>query len=148
LPDVARDHPPHETAGEGYNPAMKIRAGLLAAILVMLSAPVVGKELKPDRVISVTSLEHREGKTDKSYEVSAKAWKGKDTKSEPILYYKLACGTGAAYLEAGSRYEAQEAYSKDGTKILMIFDVKSDPNDIMMIACDVESVKTLEDSKR
>jgi hypothetical protein len=122
---------------------MKIRAGLLTAILVMLSASVLGKELKPDRVISVTSLEHREGKAEKSYEVSAKAWYGKDTKSEPTLYYKLACGTGAAYLEVGSRYEAQEAYSKDG-----LFDVKSDPNDIMIIGCDVTSVKTAEDSKR
>ena len=121
---------------------------MLTAILVMLSASVLGKELKPDRVISVTSLEHREGKAEKSYEVSAKAWYGKDTKSEPTLYYKLACGTGAAYLEVGSRYEAQEAYSKDGLKTLVIFDVKSDPNDIMIIGCDVTSVKTAEDSKR
>jgi hypothetical protein len=129
---------------------MKIRAGLLAAILVMLSASVFGKELKPDRMISVTSLEHRKGKTEKPYEVNVKSWDGKSTKSEPTLYYKLECGAGAAYLEVGTLYEAAEAYSKDGVKILVIFGVKSetDPKDIIGIACDVESVKTADDSKR
>jgi hypothetical protein len=129
---------------------VKIRAGLLTAILVMLSPSVLGKELKPDRVISVTSMEHREGKTGKPYEVNVKSWGGKSTKSEASLYYKLACGTDAAYLEVGTLYEAAEAYSKDGVKILVIFDVKSetDQKDIIGIACDVESVKTADDSKR
>jgi hypothetical protein len=130
---------------------MKIRVGLLTAILVILFASVFGKELKPDRMISVTSLEHRQGKTDKPYEVNVKSWDGRSTKSEPTLYYKLACGSGAAYLEVGTVYEAAEAYLKDGVKILVIFGVKSeaDPNDISSgIACDVVSVKAPDDSKR
>jgi hypothetical protein len=124
---------------------MKIRTGLLAAIFGMLSLCVLGKDLKPDRVISVTSLEHHEGKPEKSYEVSVKAWEGTNTKSEPTLYYKLACGTGAGRLEVGRIYEAAEAYSKDGVKLLIIFGVQheSDPSDISAgIACNVESVKT------
>ena len=47
---------------------MKPRAGLLATVLIF-SHFGSGKELKPDRTISITSVEHRESNTSKPYKV-------------------------------------------------------------------------------
>ena len=125
---------------------MKPRAGSLMATVLILAHLGFGKELKPDRVISITSLEHQEGSApSKSYKVEAKT-----SGSEPTLYYKLACGTGAAYLEVGSLYKAAEAYDNDGAKVLVIFSVKpeADPKETVGIGCDVQSVKTADGPKR
>src|SRR2546426_5564431 len=101
---------------------MKPRAGLLMVAALILSQSALGKEPKPDRVISITSLERYEKDTPgKAYKVEAKT-----SGSEPTLYYKLTCGTGAANLNVGNSYQAEEITSKDGVKILLIYDAKSE----------------------
>jgi hypothetical protein len=118
----------------------------VAALLLCLAA--FGETLKPDRVIKVTSMEHRDDKPERSFKVNAKAWEnGNTSDSEPTLYYQVLCGTGAARLEIGHSYNAAEAYTKD-TKLLVIFGVgtKQDSNDIV-IACNVERVESASDLK-
>jgi len=122
------------------------------AVLVCLPV-ALGEGLKPDREVSVTSIEHRAGKT---YRISAKAWVGgKSTGSPPSLYYELTCGALGGYLKVGNLYKAAEAYSKgrDGkddqsiTKILVILGVTPEPNGFD-VGCVVESVKSADDIKR
>jgi hypothetical protein len=104
----------------------------------VLSHSATAKEAKPDRVVSITSLERYEKDTPgKAYKVEART-----SGSEPTLYYKLLCGTGAANLNVGSLYQAEELNSKEGVKILLIFDAKSedDPKNVIGLGCDVQSV--------
>lgn len=129
--------------------AMKLRT-LLAIATVLASCPsTFGKTLKPDRVISITSLEHLQDKTGKSYRINAKSWEeGKTSGSEPTLFYQLLCGTAAAYLEVGHPYKAAEAYEK-GTKILVILDVNPEGTaNNLGIGCDIEFVKSADNRKR
>jgi hypothetical protein len=112
---------------------MKARTGSLSVILIILSHPGIGEQLKPDRVISITSIERYENDKSKGYKVAGKT-------SEPPIYYKLECGVSAADLEVGHLYKVTEAIS-DGTKILVFFDIHPDPNAIGM-SCDVESERT------
>jgi len=82
--------------------------------------PTFGKTLKPDLVISITSVEHIGNNRGKSYRVNAKSWEeGKPSGSEPTFYYQLLCGTGASDLGVSQRYKAAEAY-ENGTKILEV----------------------------
>jgi hypothetical protein len=128
---------------------MKPRAGVLLTILLILLLPSFGTELKPDRVISVTSLERREGNAEKPYKVNAKAWVNRrNSGQEPGLYYQLACAPGAGYLEVGSQYKAMEAYLEDGTKMLVIFNVKAGTDPKYLLGCDVESVKAAGEPKQ
>ena len=123
---------------------MKIGVVLLASIVILSPSPThvrADTGLQPDRVISITSIEHRDGGTGKAYEVNAKAWDGKDTKPEPRLYYKLACGTSAGFLEVGTLYEAAEVTTKEGIKVLIIFGIKSNDAEKITLGCDVEAVK-------
>jgi hypothetical protein len=127
---------------------MKLRTLLAIATVLTSCHSTFAKTLKPDRVISITSLEHLD-KTGKSYRVNAKSREeGKTSGSEPTLYYQLLCGTAAAYLEVGHPYKAGEAYEK-GTKILVIFEVNSEgvANDLG-IGCDIEFVKSADNPKR
>jgi hypothetical protein len=103
-------------------------------ILFILSYWSFGEQLKPDRVISLISLESYENDKSRGYKVEGKT-------SEPPIYYKLGCGMNASDLEVGRRYKAAEAVSSDETKILVIFDVHSDPKEIG-INCDIESERT------
>jgi hypothetical protein len=117
------------------------------ATVIILSHVCLGKDSKPDRVLSVTSLERHEGTTDKPYKVAAKAWLGETSGREPTLYYKLACKASAADLEVGKLYQAAEM-TVEGIKTLVIVDVTETDTTINGIACSVESVKTSDDSKR
>jgi len=103
-------------------------------ILFILLHSGFGEQLKPDRVISITSIERYENEKSKGYKVEAKT-------SEPPIYYKLECGISAAELEAGRLYKVAVAISPDGTKSLVFFDVHPDPKAIGML-CDIESEKT------
>lgn len=105
---------------------------LLTAVMLVLCHAAVGKDkvLKPDREISITSVEHRD--TGRPYRVE-----GQTSGSKNTLYYKLACGTAAANLEVGHIYEAAEITINE-TKALAIWNVGSDS---FVISCDVESVK-------
>lgn len=123
---------------------MKARAKLLIAAVLLLSHPCFGEESKPDRVISVTSLERREGSTAKPYQVKAKGWVGRTSESQPTLHYELACGASAADLKVTKVYEAMEL-TAEGTKTLVIFHVTETESTTNDITCDVESVK--DDSK-
>ncbi len=92
------------------------------------------KVLKPDRKISITSVEHRE--TGKPYRVE-----GQTSGTKPTLYYKLGCGTGATELEVGHVYDAAEI-STEGIKTVVIWYATPDPDtNAFGIGCDVESVK-------
>ena len=102
-------------------------------ILFISSHSGIGEQLKPDRVISITSLERYENDKSKGYKVEGKT-------SEPPIYYKLECGTSAANLEVGHLYKVAEAIS-DGTKILVFFEIHPDPKAIGM-SCDIESERT------
>ena len=115
------------------------------ATIFIVSCSCLGKVLEPDRVISISSMEHRESNTSKPYEVRART-----LGSEPVLSYELGCGTGAAYLDVGAHYKAAEVYSKDRGKELVIFGVTpdADSKNIIGIVCDVEFVGASGDSKR
>lgn len=114
---------------------MKTRAGLLIVILFILSHSGFGDQMKPDRMISITSLERYESEKSKGYKVEGKT-------SEPPVYYKLECGISAAELEVGRVYKVAVGISPDGwTKIMVFFDVRPDPKAIGM-ACDIESERT------
>jgi hypothetical protein len=114
---------------------MKTRTGSLTVILFILSHSGFGDQLKPDRVISITSLERYENDKSKGYKVEGRT-------SEPPIYYKLECGISAAELEVGRLYNVAVAISPDGwTKILVFFDIHPDPKAIGM-SCDIESERT------
>jgi hypothetical protein len=116
--------------------AMKTRAGLLIVILIVLSYSGFGEQLKPDRVISITSLERYENDRSKGYKVEGKT-------SEPPIYYKLECGISAAGLEVGRSYTVAVAIAPDGwTRTLVFFDVHPDPKAIGNMSCDIESERT------
>ena len=123
---------------------MKPLAELLIAAALLLSHPCFGEESKPDRVISVTSLERREGSTVKPYQVKAKGWVGTTLGSGPTLYYVLACGAGAADLKVTKDYEAMEL-TAGGNKTLVIFRVTVTQSTSNDVSCEVESVT--DDSK-
>lgn len=118
---------------------MQTPTRILPLAFVILSGVVFGTVLKPDRVISVISIEHRGGTPGKSYRVDAKSWEGTSTAREPTIYYQLVCGTGAADLAVGHLYEAMEG-TADGVKVLFI-GLKAGDDD-RVIECEVESVKT------
>ena len=104
-------------------------------ILFILSYSGFGEQLKPDRVISITSLERYETDRSKGYKVEGKT-------SEPPIYYKLECGVSASELEVGRLYKVAVAISPDGwTRIMVFFDIRPDPKAIGM-ACDIESERT------
>jgi hypothetical protein len=106
----------------------------MATVLVLL-ALALGTEPKPERTISITSIEHHEGNTEHPYRVEAR------TSREPAVFYKLECKSGAADLEVGRLYKATEE-TEGGTKILWIyFHIERDPT-IIATTCDVESAKT------
>lgn len=110
---------------------MKRRFLLLATLLILCgTAFSEDKVLKPDREISITSVERRD--TGKPYSVD-----GQTSGSRTTLYYKLACGNAAAGLEVGHVYKATEVVD-NGTKALVIGNVGPDG---LVISCDVESVK-------
>ncbi|HXC42029.1 MAG TPA: hypothetical protein VNY51_00740 [Candidatus Dormibacteraeota bacterium] len=101
-------------------------------IVIFLSHSAFGEQLKPDRVISIISLERYENDKSKGYKVEGKT-------SGPPIYYKLECGTSAAELEVGRLYHVAVAISPDGrTKILVFFEIHPDPKAVGM-ACDIES---------
>ena len=102
-------------------------------LLLTLPHSGFGERLKPDRVVSITSIERYENDKSKGYKVEGKT-------SEPPIYYKLECGVSAADLEVGHLYKVTEAIS-DGTKILVFFDIHPDPKAIGM-SCDIESERT------
>jgi hypothetical protein len=79
-----------------YDPTMRPSGPALLAMAVLICFPIaIGEELKPDREVSVTSIEHRASKT---YRISAKAWvEGKTPASPPSLYYELTCGAMGGY---------------------------------------------------
>lgn len=109
---------------------------LLTAATLLLCNAAFGKDkvLKPDREISVTSVEHRD--TGKPYRVE-----GQTSGSKTTLYYKLACGTGAADLEVGHVYKAAEI-TTEGRKAVVIWYANPDPDtNAFAVSCDVESVK-------
>jgi hypothetical protein len=107
---------------------------LLIVIPFILYYSGIGEQLKPDRVISITSLERYENDKSKGYKVEGKT-------SEPPIYYKLECGISAAELEVGHLYKVAVAISPDGTKILVFVDIHPDPKAIGM-SCDIESERT------
>jgi hypothetical protein len=113
---------------------MKTRTGSLVVILFILSHSGIGEQLKPDRVISITSLKRYENDKSKGYKVEGKT-------SEPPIYYKLECGISAAELEVGHLYKVAVAISPDGNRILVFFDIHPDPKAIGM-SCDIESEST------
>src|SRR5208282_815127 len=114
---------------------MRMRFGLLIVIPFILSYSSIGEQLKPDRVISITSLERYENDKSKGYKVEGKT-------SEPPIYYKLECGISAAELEVGRLYKVVVVISPDGwTRMLVFFDIHPDPKAIGM-SCDIESEKT------
>jgi hypothetical protein len=115
---------------------MRIAGVALMGVMSIFSGSAQGT---PDRSISVTGIEHRAD----TYKVTGKAWILKSGSLEPTLSYQLSCGSTGGYLEVGKIYKASEAYSKDGTKILLIFEVKSKPEQTN-IGCDVESVKSID----
>ena len=119
---------------------MKPHAELLIAAVLLLPHLCFGEESKPDRVISVTSLERRAGSTAKPYQVKARGWIGKTSGSGPTLNYELACGSGAADLKVTRVYEAMEL-TAEGTKTLVIFRVTETQSTSNDVSCDVESVK-------
>src|ERR1039458_4651366 len=90
-----------------------------AALFVCVAALGKDKVLKPDRKISITTMEHRD--TGKPYRVE-----GQTSGTKPTLYYKLGCGTGAAELEVGHVYDAAEI-TTGGTKTVVIWYVTPDP---------------------
>ena len=65
-----------------------------------------------DRLISIASLEHREGNKDKPYRVQAKT-----SGAEPTFYYELVCEDRAVRLETGHQYKAEIR----GNKTILIF---------------------------
>jgi hypothetical protein len=111
---------------------MKGRSLLLLLLVFLLSVIALGKDkvLKPDREISITSVERRD--SGKPYRVNAQT-----PNLKTRLHYRLACGTGAADLEVGRVYPAQEI-TTEGNKSLVIGNVGSEG---IVILCDVESVK-------
>jgi len=129
------------------------RPALIAVAVLVCVSIALGDGLKPDREVSITSIQHR---TEKTFSISAKAWVGgKATESPPSLYYDLTCGALGGYLEVGRLYQATEAYSKgregkdehSTTKILVIFAVTPEP-DKFDLGCVIESTKSADDSKR
>lgn len=100
-------------------------------VLSILCQWASAQALKPDRTISVVSMERYEDATSKGYRVEAKT-----SESQPNVYYRLKCGMNAADMQVGRLYKAAEAIS-DESKILVIFDVHSDPKEIG-ISCDIE----------
>ncbi len=113
---------------------MKTRAGSLLVSLFILSHAGVGEQLKPDRVISVTSLERYENDKSKGYKVEGKT-------SEPPVFYKLECGISAAELEVGHLYKVAVAISPDRTRSRVFFDIHPDPKAIGML-CAIESERS------
>jgi hypothetical protein len=114
---------------------MKTRTGSLIVILFILSHSGFGEQLKPDRVISITSLERYENDRSKGYKVEGKT-------SEPPIYYKLECGINAADLEVGRSYKVAVVIAPDGwTRAMVFFDIRPDPKAIGM-ECDIESERT------
>lgn len=110
---------------------MKRRSGFAILILPFLCQWEFGQALKPDRTISVVSMERYENATSKGYKVEAKT-----SGLQPNVYYKLECGMNAADLEVGCLYKAAEAISNQ-SKMLVIFDVHPDPKEIG-INCDIK----------
>jgi hypothetical protein len=106
---------------------MKTLVGSLSVILFILSHSAFGEQLKPDRVISITSIERYENDKSKGYKVEGKT-------SEPPIHYKLECGINAADLEVGHLYKVAEAIS-DGTKMLVFFEIGG-------MLCNIESERT------
>ncbi|MGA2965257.1 MAG: hypothetical protein ABSD64_03525 [Terriglobales bacterium] len=114
---------------------MKPRTVLLITTALALSYSAFGKEANQGRKILITSIERHKNSTDSPYKVE-----GKTSGPESTLYYKLACKGGAADLEVGHLYNAQEV-TEEGTKTLVIYHrIERDPSVVGTI-CDVESVK-------
>jgi hypothetical protein len=112
---------------------MKAQLGLMMAVMFISSHSASSKG---DWVISITSLEHRGGSTDKPYRVG-----GKTAGPEPTEYYELVCESGAVHLEVGHQYKAETR----GTKAILIFpSVKDTPTSSGLegIECEVKSVRT------
>lgn len=115
----------------GTIPTVKTRFGFATLVLSLLCQCGFGQALKPDRTISVVSIERYENAKSKGYEVEAKT-----SGSKPSAYYKLECGMNAADLQVGHLYKAAEAVSNQ-SKMLVIFDVHPDPKEIG-ISCGIK----------
>ncbi len=111
---------------------------VLMATLVVLLYSAVGTETKAERTISITSIEHHESNAEHPYKVEAKT-----SGTQPTIYYRLSCKSGAADLEVGHSYEASEG-TEDGVKRLAIFHhIQREPT-VIGTVCDVESEKALQ----
>jgi len=116
---------------------MKRRCFVLMAVLISAHFGFCDekKVLTPDRKVVITGMEHQD-RDNRPYKVEGHTSGGKIT-----LYYKLACGTGAARLEAGHTYDAAEVES-EGNKILVFWYENLDPKtNAFGVGCDIESVK-------
>ena len=105
----------------------------MMAVMFILSHSASSED---DWVISITSLEHREGNTDKPYRVG-----GKTLGPKPTEYYELLCESGAVHLEVGHQYKAETR----GTKTILIFLSVTDAptsSGVEGIECEVKSAKT------
>jgi len=109
---------------------------LTAGLILSPTAFCKDKVLAPDRDISITSMEHRDTEGNRPYTVE-----GHTVGAKVTLYYKLACGTGAARLEVGHTYKAAEVES-EGNKILVFWYEDLDPKtNAFGVGCDIASVK-------
>ena len=119
---------------------MKQLSMMLTAVLLLspIAFPDDKKVLQPDRELSITSMEHRDSEnSNRPYKVE-----GHTSGSKVTLYYKLACGTGAARLEVGHTYKAAEI-EDEGNKILVLWYEDLDPKtNAFGVGCDITSVKT------
>lgn len=116
---------------------MKRQCLTLAAMLILSHVVFCNekKVLRPDRKVVLTSVE-RQDKDNRPYRIE-----GHTSGAKIALYYKLACGTGAATLEVGHTYDAAEVES-EGNKILVFWYENLDPRtNAFGVGCDVESVK-------
>ena len=114
---------------------------LISQLLTLALFPHGGKPLNPDRLLSVTSIEHL---SEDRYKVTGTAQlDGKA--SESALYYVLACKSAAASLEVNHTYKAQEITDDEGTKQLVIWWDSSEDQEKHKgfgLGCDVELVKS------
>ena len=125
--DTVRTSTSHCGRRAAYNLITKLQTGLLIAAILSHSA--YGKS---GALLSITSVEHRRGNSDKPYRVAAKT-----LEPGPKFYYILICENRAVHLEVGHRYRAEAR----GTKTLLLFLNEASPtmSGIEGIECAVES---------
>ena len=93
----------HSESQMQYNPADETTNWVVDNNCAGIVYSAFGKEANRVRKILITSIERHKGSSDGPYRVE-----GKTSGSEPTLFYKLACNSGAADLEVGHLYDAEE----------------------------------------